>query len=141
MPHVPFTPQPLEALQARWPAAFEKVYSLESAAEDRPGLHEENVFGFDDGFRIICSRDTNGTEIYRHFSASITSEAVDNFIRTHRHKIYCFPTQLLQTQAILKEVVLAGWDHIRALSLASLPQVLAPKTISDALIPHWFIEQ
>lgn len=75
---VPFNPQPIEVLKARFPAAIAKSYSVQHVSEnpeDRPGSRPEHVFDFEDGVRLIVSRDFhNGREVI-HFSGSLMQGA------------------------------------------------------------------
>lgn len=90
------TPEPIAALRARLPAALAKVWNaavvakaLQDASDDsaknkvdRPGLHPENVFDFEDGIPLIVSVEAIPTpgraaqnqgefDIKLHVSASI----------------------------------------------------------------------
>lgn len=77
---LPFEPEPLSSLQARYSAALERVWPIPILAAahargedtDRPGLHRCYVFDFEDGLRLIVSREmmTNETTVV-HFSASL----------------------------------------------------------------------
>src|SRR5262245_48944881 len=76
--------QPFAELQARYPAAVERVWNVNpdtfDAEADRPGLHPANVFDFQDGTRLIVSRERGikfatrlpGIEVL-HVSGSATS--------------------------------------------------------------------
>lgn len=71
---VEITPEPLAALQARYPRALEFVYDQAAVVLGgaiRPGECAENVFDFEDGLRLIVSRQRGpGGKVWLHFSAS-----------------------------------------------------------------------
>lgn len=81
---IEFNPQPLYKLSQRVPKALEKIWDAEDILvdpdnADRPGLHEEYIFDFISGCRLIISR-----EKYRayatlriHISASFMPECLD----------------------------------------------------------------
>ena len=57
---VPWTPQTVDALQARYAAALVELYDHRAIAarrQRRPGIHPHQVFDFSDGLRLIISRD------------------------------------------------------------------------------------
>lgn len=74
---IPFQPEPLEQLQARYAQAIEKVWEPSFGMMDTPGQHRENVFDCEDGIRIIISRDKKLFELNTdsdtviHFSGSV----------------------------------------------------------------------
>lgn len=57
MPTLPFQPEWIEVLKARFPKALERVWEVTDPMPDRPGLHRENVFDFESGMRLLISRD------------------------------------------------------------------------------------
>jgi len=54
---VPFKPESLEQLKARFPKALEKVWEVTDPMPDRPGLHREHLFDFESGMRLLISKD------------------------------------------------------------------------------------
>ena len=78
MPALPFSPEPLAALKARWPQALENVYYVsarlergeEVPADELPSRQREHVFDFPSGLRIIASRDEIHGQVRLHVSAS-----------------------------------------------------------------------
>jgi hypothetical protein len=54
---MPFVPEPLEDLKARFPKCLEKVWDITDTMPDRPGLHREHVFDFESGMRLLISND------------------------------------------------------------------------------------
>lgn len=78
-------PEPLEALQARYPACLEFVYDQRAIVETgavRPGEVAAQVFDFDDGLRLIVGRERDfAGAVWLHFSASFAAHCriVDEF--------------------------------------------------------------
>jgi|SRR5688572_4008147 len=56
MPTLDFNPEPLESLKARFPKAIDTIWG-KIKTEDRPGMYREHVFDFEDGLRMIISRE------------------------------------------------------------------------------------
>lgn len=71
---LPHKPQTLTELRARFPKALTRTYDAISIAmyksTDRPGNNRENVFDFEDGLRLIVSRDILEDHPQIHVSAS-----------------------------------------------------------------------
>lgn len=66
---LPFIPESIESMRARFHKALEKVYIPSEDMEDRPGLHRENLFDFENGLRLLISKENlQGNKI--HVSAS-----------------------------------------------------------------------
>lgn len=69
-----FKPQPIELLRARYKKALEVSYNATKIAADkvpdRPGMHRENIFDFENGIRLIISRDVLGHIEGIHVSGS-----------------------------------------------------------------------
>jgi len=67
-----FQPESNEKLAERFSRALDRIYDAEEISNkldaDRPGLHRENVFDFEDGVRIIISRDRARDKIFLHLS-------------------------------------------------------------------------
>ena len=78
MTPVPFKAEPLGQLQARFPRALQKVFdqfAIESSGATRPGQLQANVFDFEDGLRLIVSREQRVSgQIVLHVSASFQRE-------------------------------------------------------------------
>jgi len=75
MPPIEYSPEPLTALRARYPRALEFLYDCAAVRDGgaiTPGEVAANVFDFDDGLRLIVSRERlpEGVETV-HLSASI----------------------------------------------------------------------
>ncbi len=78
---LPFEPEPFDQLKARYAPAFEKLFDAAAVAAStlgvgpvgghpRPGESRAHVFDFEDGFRMIASRETYNGVIYFHHSFS-----------------------------------------------------------------------
>jgi len=52
-----FSPEPVEKLKEKIPLALSKIWIADEDLEDRPGLHREHVFDFENGLRLIISKD------------------------------------------------------------------------------------
>jgi len=63
---LPFEPEPIESLRQRYPEALKKIWSVveietglaENENTDRPGLHRKHIFDFEDGWRLIVSKES-----------------------------------------------------------------------------------
>jgi hypothetical protein len=70
---IPFSPQPIDRLKERFKTALSKSYSVSSVTDgktERPGTKPEHVFDFENGIRLIISRDYHNGEEYIHVSGS-----------------------------------------------------------------------
>ena len=70
---IPFCPEPKVKLKARFPAALEDVYNIElirAGKITRPGIIPKHVFDFEDGMRLIISRELYPDGVITHVSAS-----------------------------------------------------------------------
>jgi hypothetical protein len=77
---LPAEPESLEIIKARFPKALEPVWRISKIVKPgakRPGLYREHVFDFEDGIRMIASRDTDGKETWLHLSFSVSAEIGD----------------------------------------------------------------
>lgn len=74
---LPFKPEPLAAMRARYPEAVKDVMDYESyvlGTIQRPGQSRRHVFDHEDGLRLIFSRDSSDKGlVFLHASASIES--------------------------------------------------------------------
>jgi hypothetical protein len=70
---LPFEPESPSALRERFPAALDRVFDYrEGAPAELPSGLRAHVFDFEDGVRMIVSRDMEGKgEVYLHVSASV----------------------------------------------------------------------
>ncbi len=76
---VPFEPEPIEEACERFPVALETTYEAwrsDLPGWNRPGQKRENIFDFEDGLRLMVSRDVlhAGGEPVIHVSASLHEE-------------------------------------------------------------------
>jgi len=69
---LPFKPQAIETLKARYPAALRKVFDCtKGIPRPRPGELYSQVFDCEDGIRLIVSRDRETeSDVFLHLSAS-----------------------------------------------------------------------
>ena len=70
---IPFEPEGMRLMKARFAEAVRKVYELdavEAGLEQRPGVERKHVFDFEDGMRLIVSRDRLEGEVSLHVSVS-----------------------------------------------------------------------
>ena len=73
---LPWEPEIDDMLQGRFDKAMERVYDIEDMmsqdlADDRPGVKREHVFDFQDGIRMIISKDrTAKGRTFLHVSGS-----------------------------------------------------------------------
>ena len=67
---IPHDPERFMALKRRFPKAIEKIHDV------RTGARAEHIFDFEDGFRLIVSRDATGEDPAEiiHFSVSFNPE-------------------------------------------------------------------
>lgn len=72
---LPFEPETIEQAKARLGAALDPVYHQQDVLDGRPAQDRKHVFDFEDGMRLIVSRDElNGVEASTHVSASFEVE-------------------------------------------------------------------
>jgi hypothetical protein len=133
---VPADPQPLEALRARYPRALEFVYDQAAIARSegiRPGEVTAQVFDFQDGLRLIVSRECRPDgKVVLHFSASFPKESriADEFrlLLGFHPKEYVYRKWLRDVPRRFRE--LSGDDRT--------PRYLG---VAGSLVPHWVIEE
>lgn len=118
---IPFNPQPTEKLKSRYQEAIKSSYDVSAVTHgqiERPGEKPQHVFDFENGIRLIISRDHyKGKEVI-HISGSFdlgtyTGSLKQSVIEARMHLCYC---------------EIAG------------PVKLGRPTYSQGGIPHWFIE-
>lgn len=69
-PAVPYNPQPIEVLQARYHLAVVKALDyLAIKVSEAPGLNPDNIFDFEDGLRILVNPVVLLNKKLIHFSA------------------------------------------------------------------------
>ena len=76
MPTIPFEPEPAEVLKKRVGAALETVVDSIAAASGeclRPGQQRKHVFDFEDGLRVIVSKEKIDHGVVLHTSCSAFS--------------------------------------------------------------------
>ena len=133
-PPIDYDPRPLPELQARYAAALEHVFDaqrIKTAGAIRPGECAANVFDFEDGLRLICSRERMPAgEIVLHVSASFRS---DSSMAWRMRK---------QLRKLSRSELLEAWSDgipARWQELAQDRRTLVFIGWSDRFIPHWHI--
>jgi hypothetical protein len=136
MPPVPNTPEPLRNLQDRYHKAVAYIYSVDSIREGaiRPGEIAANVFDFEDGLRLIISRECcegfNGTVI--HFTASFPSDCqIANEMRSKLARISKDTLFWEFINSVPGRFAELSGDHRKAVLVG----------VSSGAIPHWVIEE
>lgn len=76
---LPFQPETIEQLKARYPKALIKTWipedkPIENGEPSRPGLCRDNVFDFEDGIRLVISMDLMNDEVVQHLSGSFIED-------------------------------------------------------------------
>lgn len=76
---IPFEPESIESAKKRIDAALVDVFDMAAIARmpesQRPGMDRKHVFDFEDGIRLLVSRDRMpGGEVIVHISASFDKE-------------------------------------------------------------------
>lgn len=126
---LPFAPEPEAALRARYPAALAELYDAEGVrlgSVTPPTRRRPNVFDFEDGLRLIVSRDDHGGEagVVVHLSAGLgTGTALERTLRG-AHCPGC-------VVALLCERVEGAWRTLRGRGR------LRFLGLSGGDVPHW----
>lgn len=118
---IQFNPQPLDELKKRFSIAMQKSWSVEKVSENlnnRPGNKQENVFDFEDGIRLIVSRDSyKGKEVI-HVSAS-------------------FDEKICKIKDISSALAKMYGNFVELSGIKTTPLY---QFFSDKGVPHWIIE-
>lgn len=130
-----FEPETIEQLKSRFLKALETSWSVKRAIKDSdntPGKKREHVFDFEDGIRIIISRDRfEGIQVI-HFSASFGN--VESFMKTYpRQKGITLQEDKDRIVELMKK---------RFIEISGFPESERIKflgTHGSKLIPHWII--
>lgn len=118
---LPFKPEPNEQLQARYAAAVMITYVAAPNMKNRPGENPENVFDFQDGIRLIVSKDLILEKEILHFSGSIhTQDFIGKKYDSSHYK-----------QFVQKFVYLSQLKNVRFRLAGESPEG----------IPHFYVEQ
>lgn len=70
-----FNPEPEENLVKRLDKALEKLYNTTKPMKEIPAKSPANHFDFEDGLKLIISRDKKDAGVFIHFSASYKLES------------------------------------------------------------------
>lgn len=88
---LPFEPEPTELLRLRYADAVKDVIDINRVAKKLvlpPSKFRKHVFDFDDGLRIIVSRDSDGLRTFLHFSASVSPDSPKQFNCPEKYTYY-----------------------------------------------------
>ena len=135
---LPFTPEPIEALKARYAAALAETFDVESVAlgtTQSPGETPANIFDTPDGERLIVSRDAHGGKLGCpvHFSYSI-------HLGTKAHDRMCkMARRLVGSQNIIGTFRLHGESLFRLISGETRPLKFVGVSKGSG-VPHWLVE-
>ena len=132
MPPIPFEPEPLSSLQARYPDAIAFVYDGDAIRERhaiRPGEVRRNIFDCDDGLRLIVSVErTEALGTYLHLSASMQNEcALAERLRPVRDRV--------GPKAAMEHFRHEAEERFAAISGDTAP--LEFLRFTDHCVPHW----
>lgn len=133
---LPFAPEPIASLRARFPGALAAVFDCASIEADpsvpRPGQVRANTFDFEDGLRMIVSRDDLGRSlggVHLHASASLEegSPLEAEMMRIYRAR------GIDGVRAAFRSAVEARYEEIAGRPMPPF------KAWSDWKgVPHWF---
>lgn len=118
---IQINPQPLPVLKQRFVDALKKLHNVKDIIKGTapaPSGNAENVFDFEEGIRIIISRELYQEKVWLHFSGSITDA-------------YKGPTDVQILGVIVKLFV--------ELSGAQTTGLVYIGQSTDKRIPHWII--
>jgi len=134
---LPHRRETLEAAKARLDAALEPLWNVTALTHagpdtDFPGQHRRHVFDFDDGLRLIISRDElpqalgdTGTDVVIHVSCSVDEEST-------------LGGTLPRTEAGIDTLgKIAGRRIGDLFGTAEAPE---PMYWKDGRVGHWFLE-
>ena len=132
---VPDNPESMESLQARFPAALEKLWDIDDPAYDidrGPGKYREHVFDCENGFRFIASREkyslVNGGVPHLHVSVSFRDgSAIEQVVAGGR-----------SVQDRRQRFCRAAWDTFAEISGLTLPE--KPTHVTSGGVLHWTID-
>jgi hypothetical protein len=121
---IPFIPETMSANRARFAAALEPLYIITDyqPPSPRPGEQRRHVFDFEDGMRIIASRDTIIGRHFLHASASMNADRVGKHIHLDSAK-----------------VVIGSWRAVLC-SLSGRTDWQLMGLEGPQKVPHWFVE-
>jgi hypothetical protein len=127
---LPFEPEPIASMRARYALARKPLYDQQAVANGlvpAPSGFRQHVFDFEDGLRLIISRDRDPNGLVGvHLSAS----AQDG---SHMHGAIC------RGEVGMPEFfdrVKLEWQTLSGST--QLPQLIG---ISDKYVPHWIVPE
>lgn len=118
---IPFSPQPFQVLKERFYKCLIQSWNVENVSKnpnERPGNQQQYVFDFEDGIRLIVSRDHyKGKEVI-HVSASVD------------HKLY----DMARASTLLTDM------YHKFMGLSGIKTPPEHFFFSEKGVPHWLIE-
>src|SRR5262245_30169010 len=118
---LPHRPESIASMRDRYKKALVKIWETDKGFSDRPGLHREHVFDFEDGMRLLVSTDRMpDLEIITHISASCGD----------RDK------QMTIMFSLFEEEVLNKWRQISGAGERFHFHLIG---LSQNNIPHWYV--
>lgn len=142
-PFIPFVPESLEAMKARFPEAIEHPYDVDEIAlrvELRPGMDRKHVFDFEDGIRLIISRDyERGRKPLLHFSGSVDENHIEDWKVKFGAAMQVLPTPLLRLNFFFKRTLEIFPERFFQISGIDVRK-REPDHVSSGYVPHWFLK-
>lgn len=126
---LPFRPESLESLQARYPQALARIWDISQieAGWDRLALHQEHLFDCEDGMRLLITLDrANSGVVFEHVSASLSEQG------TFYDWLKSCPSRV--RFLVFMEHALEWWSEI---SRKTTPVEFIG--FSPAHVPHWAV--
>lgn len=120
----PHSPEPIEALRARFTKAVQKTWTLAMMQELRGGFPPCNRFDFEDGARLVISLEVHdvGTEPLIHASLSSFKRAPMEKIPDARQALVTYWASLIDWPFVpdLDGIVISGRGHAHVWMPASM---------------------
>jgi hypothetical protein len=127
---LPFEPEPIASMRARYAAARKTLYVQEDVAAGLvapPSGFRAHVFDFEDGLRLIISRDRDPTGlVVIHLSASVVDD-------TPMYQHVC--NGRIGMSEFFERVKIE-WQTLSGSTLT--PQLIG---VSDKYVPHWIVPE
>ena len=112
---LPIRPEPTALLAGRYPAAVAEVVdaaAIERGERETPGKDPRHVFDFEDGTRLIVSRELiEGAEV-THFSASVDPDRIKSVDIGFLGLAVCHFREISGWQGGVKLVLISPEKHV-----------------------------
>lgn len=115
MPTVPINPQSDRVLRNRFHQALDELFLVDEFRQggDRPGRHAENAFDFEDGMRLVVSREYDPIDKSHviHFSCSAEDQSIfaDRMRQIARERGNDPMVKAWKRAAVIRFQELSGW--------------------------------